>query len=43
MKIIAEIIDTQGLKRTITRLAHEIIEKNKGADGPLWILQAETI
>jgi len=31
-KIIAKIIDDEGLKRTITRLAHEIIERNRGAD-----------
>ena len=32
LKIIAKIIDDEGLKRTITRLAHEIIERNRGAD-----------
>lgn len=31
MDIKAKIIDEQGLARTITRLAHEIIEKNKGS------------
>ena len=31
-EIIAKIIDDEGLKRTITRLAHEIIERNRGAD-----------
>ncbi len=31
-KIIARIIDGEGLKRTITRLSHEIIERNRGAD-----------
>ncbi|MEW6507500.1 MAG: bifunctional pyr operon transcriptional regulator/uracil phosphoribosyltransferase PyrR [Bacteroidota bacterium] len=31
MDIKAKIIDEQGLSRTITRLAHEIIEKNKGS------------
>jgi pyrimidine operon attenuation protein/uracil phosphoribosyltransferase len=30
-KIKAKIIDEQGFDRTITRLAHEILEKNKGA------------
>ncbi len=30
MKIKAQIIDPIGLERTITRLAHEIIERNKG-------------
>jgi pyrimidine operon attenuation protein/uracil phosphoribosyltransferase len=30
MNIKAKIIDEDGLKRTITRLAHEIIERNKG-------------
>ncbi len=32
MKIKAQIIDELGIQRTITRLAHEIIEKNKGVD-----------
>jgi len=31
MKIKAKIIDTKGLERIITRMAHEILEKNKGA------------
>jgi pyrimidine operon attenuation protein/uracil phosphoribosyltransferase len=31
-KLKAKIIDAQGLERTLTRLAHEILEKNKGAD-----------
>lgn len=31
MKIKAKIIDEEGLKRTITRLSHEIIERNKGS------------
>lgn len=31
MTIKAEIIDKEGLKRTITRLSHEILEKNKGS------------
>lgn len=26
------IIDSSGLKRTVTRLAHEVVEKNKGAE-----------
>ena len=30
VKIKATIMDSDGLSRTITRLAHEIIEKNKG-------------
>lgn len=30
-KLKAKIIDAPGLERTITRLAHEILEKNKGA------------
>ena len=30
MNIKAKIIDEEGLKRTITRLSHEIIERNKG-------------
>ncbi len=29
----AEIVDGEGLRRAITRIAHEIIEKNGGADG----------
>lgn len=32
MKIKAKIIDAKGLNRTITRLTHEILEKNKGAE-----------
>jgi len=31
MEIKAKVIDEEGLVRTITRLAHEIIEKNKGS------------
>ncbi len=31
MKIKAEIIDELGLNRTITRLSHEILERNKGS------------
>jgi pyrimidine operon attenuation protein/uracil phosphoribosyltransferase len=30
-KLKAKIMDGQGLERTLTRLAHEILEKNKGA------------
>lgn len=30
-KVKAKIIDEAGIERTVTRLAHEIIEKNKGA------------
>ncbi len=33
MKIKALIMDEQAIKRAITRIAHEIIEKNKGAQG----------
>ncbi len=32
MKIKALILDNQAIKRAITRVAHEIIEKNKGAE-----------
>ena len=32
MKVKAEIIDELGLKRTITRLSHEILERNKGSN-----------
>jgi pyrimidine operon attenuation protein/uracil phosphoribosyltransferase len=32
MKIKAKIIDSDGIRRTITRLAHEILEKNKGPE-----------
>lgn len=32
MNIKAKIIDQDGLKRTVTRLAHEIIERNKGTE-----------
>lgn len=31
MEIKAKVIDEEGLVRTITRLAHEILEKNKGS------------
>lgn len=31
-KLKAKIIDASGMERTITRLAHEILERNKGAD-----------
>lgn len=30
MSLKAEILDEKGLKRTLTRISHEIIEKNKG-------------
>lgn len=32
MKIKAKILDEQAIHRTITRLSHEILEKNKGAE-----------
>lgn len=32
MEIKAKIIDEEGLERTVTRLAHEIIERNKGTE-----------
>ena len=32
MKVKAKIIDAEGLARIITRIAHEILEKNKGSD-----------
>jgi len=32
MKIKAKILDEQAIQRTITRLAHEILEKNRGAE-----------
>ncbi len=28
----AQIMDTAGMDRTLTRLAHEILERNKGAE-----------
>ena len=28
----AEIVDADGLRRIITRIAHEIVERNKGID-----------
>ena len=31
-KLKARIMDSDGLNRALTRIAHEIIEKNKGAD-----------
>lgn len=33
VKVKATIVDSNGLSRTMTRLAHEIIEKNKGTEG----------
>ncbi|GAA0743682.1 bifunctional pyr operon transcriptional regulator/uracil phosphoribosyltransferase PyrR [Clostridium oceanicum] len=32
MNLKATILDEKGIKRTLTRIAHEIIEKNKGVD-----------
>lgn len=32
MKIRSKVIDQAGFKRTLTRLAHEILERNKGAE-----------
>lgn len=32
MKLKAEILDEKAVKRTLTRVAHEIIEKNKGVE-----------
>lgn len=32
MKLKAKLLDEKALKRTITRISHEIIEKNKGVD-----------
>lgn len=32
MKLKAVILDEKGIKRTLTRIAHEIIEKNKGIE-----------
>jgi pyrimidine operon attenuation protein / uracil phosphoribosyltransferase len=29
----AEIVDADGLRRIVTRIAHEIVERNKGVDG----------
>lgn len=37
MDIKAKIIDEAGLERTITRLSHEIIEKNKGTENVVLI------
>ena len=37
MKIKAKVIDELGLNRTVTRLAHEIIENNKGTDNLILI------
>ena len=37
INIKAQIIDKEGLSRTITRLAHEIIERNKGAQNVVLI------
>ena len=33
MQIKAKIMDTEAVERAITRIAHEIIEKNKGTEG----------
>lgn len=32
MKLKAELLDEKAIKRTLTRIAHEIIEKNKGVE-----------
>ncbi len=32
MNLKAEILDEKGIKRSLTRIAHEIIEKNKGVE-----------
>jgi pyrimidine operon attenuation protein/uracil phosphoribosyltransferase len=32
VKIKSEVIDEEGIRRALTRIAHEILEKNKGAD-----------
>ena len=32
MEIKAKLIDEEGINRTLTRLAHEILEKNKGSN-----------
>lgn len=32
MKIKSRVIDSEGFERTLTRLAHEILERNKGAE-----------
>lgn len=37
MTIKAKIIDEQGLNRTVTRLAHEILERNKGSENIILI------
>lgn len=37
MVIKAKIIDEQGLNRTITRLSHEILERNKGSENIILI------
>ena len=37
MKEKAKIMDSQAMKRAITRIAHEIIEKNKGVSGVVLI------
>lgn len=37
MNIKAKIIDEDGLKRTITRLSHEILERNKGSENIILI------
>ncbi len=37
MNIKAKIIDQQGLIRTVTRLAHEILERNRGSENIILI------
>ena len=37
MTIKAKIIDQQGLNRTVTRLSHEILEKNRGSENIILI------
>lgn len=37
MELKAVILDEQGIKRTLTRISHEIIEKNKGTEDLVFI------
>ncbi|AWZ48246.1 bifunctional pyr operon transcriptional regulator/uracil phosphoribosyltransferase PyrR [Hathewaya limosa] len=37
MNLKAEILDEKGIRRTLTRISHEIIEKNKGVEDIIFI------
>jgi len=40
MKIKTKVIDTEGFDRILTRIAHEILEKNKGIEEVRFVLHS---